>query len=116
MTTYELLSITVSGVSAILVAGALLVASYQLKQAINSNREAHIWNRRSSSQCTIDEIRAMKLDKLNDVIRFKEKADPIPLDHILNAFESDWGLLIFVRNLYGRWQSYIIYFSKKQTL
>jgi hypothetical protein len=92
MSTYEILSIAVAFLSASFVGGTILVLAKELKLTATVHADNHEWNRRIETQRAIGEIRNLDIQKLNDTFGYKYRKEPIELEEITKAFESDWYL------------------------
>lgn len=90
MTTYETISLIISGVGTAFVGGTLLYAVKQIRLIVNSHADNHKWNRRIATQNAISAISNDITDsRLNQKFRHIHVKQPIPLVELLEAFEDE---------------------------
>ena len=89
MSNYELISLIVSGFSALFIGISLIYLSKQIKLLISAHSDNHEWYRRIETQNALDKIREINIDALNETFGYANRKDPIPLDNILKEFEDN---------------------------
>lgn len=88
MTNFELASLIITGLSALLVAVSVLLLVRQIRIAVNVHSDNHDWNRRIETQHAITKIRELDTDKLHKKFDHVNRANSIPLDDVLAAFSE----------------------------
>lgn len=82
MTKYEIVTITIQGVSALLIGGGLLYTAKQLKAN-------HDWNRRKTAQEATRQYHSIRNKNIvNDKLHYLTRTDQIPLDEINGLCEE----------------------------
>lgn len=99
MTTYEIVSLFISGVGAIFVGVSLLLLVKQLKLIVLAHEDNHEWNRRIATHQAIDKVRNLNKDNLNRKFGYINRKEPIPLKEINKAFKEDPALQLTLHNL-----------------
>ena len=88
MTLFEIISLSLSLISAICVAFATWFGLRNLRLMISAHKDNHEWNRRLATQNALNELRGFNKDLLNEVFRSEDLMTSIPLTVILEEFEK----------------------------
>lgn len=99
MNNYEIASLCITSLSALFVGLSLIYLSKQIKLVISAHADNHEWNRRIETQNALDRIREVDTSPLNERFQNANRKEPISLQEILGAFESDLSLQLILHKL-----------------
>lgn len=99
MTNYEIISVSISIISALFVLISLIYLSKQVKLVVSAHADNHDWNRRIETQHSLDKIRDINTDALNARFGYVNRKEPILIEDILKAFEEDHTLQLLLHKL-----------------
>ena len=99
MTTYEVMSLIVTSVSAIFIGISVIYLSRQVKLFIAAHADNHEWNRRIETLHALGNIRGINTDDLNEKFGFTNRKDPIPLAEILDAISENHSIQLTLHKL-----------------
>ncbi len=104
MSTYEILSLVVSGISALFIGISLIYLAWQIKLFISAHADNHEWNRRIETQHAISKIRELDTDLLNEKFGYVNRQEPIPLTEVQEAFHENPSLQLMLHKLLNHYE------------
>jgi len=99
VSTYELLTLSITTLSAVFVGVSLIYLAKQINLVRSAHADNHEWNRRIETQHALDKVREINTDALNKKFGYVNRREPISLDDILTAFEEDHTLQLLLHKL-----------------
>ncbi|GAB1394397.1 hypothetical protein MASR1M60_25610 [Rhodocyclaceae bacterium] len=112
MSAYEILSLAMSALTALIALGGLAYAGFQLKQAreygelsYKVHQAEHDWNRRLAAQNALKDYAAsVALGGLQKAFDYLNKKEAIPLDEVMEKFRADSGLQSELHNMLNAYE------------
>jgi hypothetical protein len=108
MTTYEEVSLWVTGAGSLFVFIGLWIAAKQISENTRSHRENHDWNRRYAAQQALvegrDELEVKRqIEASFEVVKEQRR---LPIEFILAKFEQDKALIVALHRLLNIYEGY----------